>query len=485
MRRTALALFATLICASFSVLIPGTANAAPKTITADADSFVNQAKPTAKSGTVNPLTVENSGASKRAFVNFPLSSVPFGSTINSVTLQLNVGSITGGNTPFAVRSVPSSWTEGGLTWNNQPAAGTLLVTTSNVPLGQLNISLPTDVISGTSVDFRINSTIVGPVVKVSSREHATAGLRPKLIVDYSSAYDCSGYATSPSVPSGAEYAVASPADNSCHDATGATLSPGQTITAVRLGTTTPATNVAFVNGTINGSIPSTWTWTQAHASGGSGVRMEGDGLLRLAGTRMDNVEDGFKPREMPNTWSGDGTILFRGVYATRVRDDVIENDNVMQGEIKDSLLDGVHTFLSEQCQGTGCSGSTISEGEDPNIYIDGALVRLEDPNANDQEGMWFKYQCGAQSCHHAVISNSVFAMSEQPNEGWDEADFRGATFQGTNNYVLWLGTGTYQGEQPAGVTFLQGTPAVNKWCQVRADWLTSHGYSVGSCNTTP
>lgn len=265
------------------------------------------------------------------------------------------------------------------------------------------------------------------------------------------------------------------------------LTETATVTVVPTSTTvvaTPTTTPPPVT-VLQGSCPFTFTWDQAHGGCPSARTTTGSGLLTFADIREDDWEDGWKPREQP-AWSGAATIAVRNVYATRIRDDSIENDNFISGTIADSLFDGVHTFLSEQCEGSGtCTTTTISPGEDPNVYIDHVLVRLEDPNADDREGMWFKWQGRGKPEHHPVITDSVFAISEQPNAGWSTgASFKGAEFHGTN-FVLWLGTGTYGGAKPAGVTFLEGQTARDKWCAVRSAWLSAHGYAVTACDTAP
>lgn len=261
----------------------------------------------------------------------------------------------------------------------------------------------------------------------------------------------------------------------------------ETVTQTPTTTTTVPTTTAPPQTitVLQGDCPLSYTWDQAHGGCPSARTTTGSGLLVFRNIREDNWEDGWKPREQP-AWSGQATLLVENLYATRIRDDVIENDNFIQGTIRDSLLDGVHTFLSEQCEGGGtCTTTTISPGEDPKIYIDHVLIRLEDPNSDDREGMWFKWQGRGKPEHTPDITDSVFAISEVPNAGWSTgASFKGATFHGTN-YVLWLGTGTYGGEKPAGTIFLEGQAARDKWCQVRAAWLTAHGYAVGTCDTAP
>ncbi len=56
--------------------------------------------------------VTNSGEKRRALVRFDLSSIPAGSTINSVTLRMNCEQSSGVAAVFGVHRVTSSWGEG-------------------------------------------------------------------------------------------------------------------------------------------------------------------------------------------------------------------------------------------------------------------------------------------------------------------------------------------------------------------------------------
>ena len=67
--------------------------------------------------------------------------------------------------------------------------------------------------------------------------------------------------------------------------------------------------------------------------------------------------------------------------------------------------------------------------------------------------------------------------------GWRVLNFpKEAVFRGTN-YVLWLGKpGEYRAEVPAGLKFLEGQAAKDKWHEVRNRWLEAHGYETRSPN---
>ena len=92
------------------------------------------------------------------------------------------------------------------------------------------------------------------------------------------------------------------------------------------------------------------------------------------GARVHNIKDGWKPheaaatRDVSATYPNVGVMAMRNVYMTGIRDDAIEDDEFMPGDIQDSLFDGVWCFLSEQNQ-TGGNPSTIGPGEDGNIRI--------------------------------------------------------------------------------------------------------------------
>jgi hypothetical protein len=94
-------------------------------LTADADSFIDQANPTAVSGgTATYLVVTPQGAAvRRTLVRFPtLPPIPGGCTMTA-TLRIFAESQTAGRTLGAYRADPAApaWTEAGLNWNNQPA----------------------------------------------------------------------------------------------------------------------------------------------------------------------------------------------------------------------------------------------------------------------------------------------------------------------------------------------------------------------------
>ncbi|MBI2120227.1 MAG: fibronectin type III domain-containing protein, partial [Parcubacteria group bacterium] len=265
--------------------------------------------------------------------------------------------------------------------------------------------------------------------------------------------------------------------------TSVSISPKNGV-AVDITGDTGAQHIIWRGGVIIGSIPTTWTWRQAHDDiGGSGVTIHNNGLAEWQYLRVHNVEDGLKPRENPE-YSNGSRFLVRDCYMTAIRDDSIESDRYEPGTVQDCLFDGVFTFISEQNENVG-TNDPIGPSEDDTIYIKRVYVRLYPTNAFDGGvedkyhggGRWFKWMPRGTTNHKLAVSDSVFAVGAIPRLGWSNLDVPPeVTWVGANNFILWLGTpGAYGGPKPAGVTFLEGQPAKDKWVAVRNKWLTDHG----------
>ena len=92
-----------------------------QTVGADRDSWVLQSSASSNNGTDSALKVDSkSGANARALVRFALPTIPNGCQVTSVRLRLHAASYKSGRTLNALR-LNGSWTEGGVTWSNQPA----------------------------------------------------------------------------------------------------------------------------------------------------------------------------------------------------------------------------------------------------------------------------------------------------------------------------------------------------------------------------
>jgi hypothetical protein len=244
-------------------------------------------------------------------------------------------------------------------------------------------------------------------------------------------------------------------------------------------------DLTWRGGVVIGSIPRTYSWEEAHSFGGTGIRIESTGPATWERIRVHNVEDGMKAREIPE-YSNTASFVVRDCYMTAIRDDSVEDDRFEPGRVENCLFDGVHTFISEQNENVG-SSDPIGSSESDTIYIDHVYVRLYPTNDTTTEtykggGKWFKWQGRGVENHKLRVSDSVFAVGETPRGGWSNLQIPSqVTWVGSGNFILWLGKpGAYQGPKPAGVTFLEGQAAGDKWIQVRNGWLTSHGLPAQS-----
>jgi len=95
---------------------PGT-----QTVTANADSWVNQASPGATAGadSVLKVTSKTPNQNTRAFVKFNLPAIPAGCAVAFAKLRLNNKSPVSGRTLNAA-AASGAWTENAITWTNQP-----------------------------------------------------------------------------------------------------------------------------------------------------------------------------------------------------------------------------------------------------------------------------------------------------------------------------------------------------------------------------
>jgi hypothetical protein len=108
------------------------ASCATQTLTANADSWIDQASSSQNKGTDSALKVRSKNGSQnvRSLVRFNLPAVPAGCVVQSATLRLFSDAAVNGRTLQALR-VTGSWTETGVTWANQPSTGGSAATTSS------------------------------------------------------------------------------------------------------------------------------------------------------------------------------------------------------------------------------------------------------------------------------------------------------------------------------------------------------------------
>ena len=102
------------------------------TVAPSADAWIDQNSSASNKGFDSILKVQSKGPSDnfRALVRFSLPSAPAGCALQSATLRLFAASAGSGRTLQALR-LAGAWTEGGVTWSNQPAVTGAAATTTS------------------------------------------------------------------------------------------------------------------------------------------------------------------------------------------------------------------------------------------------------------------------------------------------------------------------------------------------------------------
>jgi large repetitive protein len=174
------------------------------TLTPSADSYVDEA--TLQQGTnfggVTTLQVESSlslgvvPTNKRSFVMFDLTScsIPAVASVQSATLSVFLSSAPTQNRTWNIDRVTAAWTEGGITWSNQPAStgSTSVATgvTSNVTLQATVTANVQSLVSGSLANngWRFSDSVEGSATvrngQFRSREFGAVARRPTLVVNY-------------------------------------------------------------------------------------------------------------------------------------------------------------------------------------------------------------------------------------------------------------------------------------------------------------
>jgi hypothetical protein len=191
-----------------------TVTATPSTTTAVADGTVRQGSPTSNFGTTTSMDVASaSSANRRIHVRFDLAgcapSIPSTATVRSATLRLYLTTLPAACRTLDIFRVTASWTETGITWNNQPFGTTINNPASGSRTDSFDVGTPTGCenhlvgyVSGASVTTDVAAFVAGTTNNgwmirddnegsnttrtstFSTKELATIVLVPQLVVIY-------------------------------------------------------------------------------------------------------------------------------------------------------------------------------------------------------------------------------------------------------------------------------------------------------------
>jgi hypothetical protein len=234
-----------------------------------------------------------------------------------------------------------------------------------------------------------------------------------------------------------------------------------------VGNDCAAPHTVVVGGTVTGTISHSLTWDEVKDQyDADALRLEGEDWLASFGLSVENVEDGFAPRVADGTEDGNEVrFLLAGAYMDWIRDDAIEDDDLMSGVIRDVLIDRTHYFLSAR-------PSSGSDYTNPVMVVEisNVLARFRPmPNPDDEDGRGFagifKWD---DSAGEVIVSDSIFYLDEQPTS---DGEFPPGSY---SNVTIVLGPdfeGRYPSDLPNGVDV---TRRVSVWGRARRAWLEAH-----------
>lgn len=221
----------------------------------------------------------------------------------------------------------------------------------------------------------------------------------------------------------------------------------------------------------------TWRQMKQRYDGDGGIFKYPKGRVTFEKLWIDNVSDALSIPARSS--SGRASWKVRSVYARYIRDDFIENDTCLPGEIEDVLVDGTFMFLSSR---PGAK-STAGGRRQSNTKIRNSLVRLQcmpDSSGDNScsgttsTGHLFK----RSACSGNVdVENVIFRVDSHNSAGDVAMQFAPGRYSKVT--LLWLGQGNYPARIPSGVTVTRDTRI---WDRARARWLAKHGCNASGDN---
>jgi hypothetical protein len=276
-----------------------------------------------------------------------------------------------------------------------------------------------------------------------------------------------------------------PAANTTYDLrhTTSTAYPDATLYAVNIGSQHPVSGVVTVGGSVMGQLNRHLTWQEVQDNfSGDALRVEASDWTATYDLRADNVQDGYNPRVGEGTQQDNNVpFLLEGSYMTYIRDDAVEDDDLMPGFIRDCLFDGVFVFLSAK---PGDSDTFTNHGMV--VHVKDVIVRLKPmPSIVSPDGLGHNkiFKWAYDTAGSVVVRDSIFYLKEVPEGSTSNMAFPDGTYR---NVTVILGH-DFDGDKdgnvrdldyplplPRGVTV---TRDVSIFTHARNHWLASHGFA--------
>ncbi|MEM7599941.1 MAG: hypothetical protein AAF357_00835 [Verrucomicrobiota bacterium] len=194
-----------------------------------------------------------------------------------------------------------------------------------------------------------------------------------------------------------------------------------------------------------------------------------EGSLTVKDVYFRNTEDGLGPGDGLDHWT------LERAWMEDIRDDAIENDDLVPGAVINCLIDGCFVFLSQRAPDgrvdeltTVVRDSLIRVSAQPHDGAEGKpwrdrFIEIGEDRIGRAPGMFFKW---AGSSGRVEMRECILQMSAISINGEDDMRFPPGTYE--NVTLVWSGEGPYPVPLPSGVTL---TNDQNVWEEARASWI--------------
>lgn len=198
---------------------------------------------------------------------------------------------------------------------------------------------------------------------------------------------------------------------------------------------------------------------------------ECSGRLDVTRVFWENVEDGLGPEPGLDFWS------LRDSCLRYIRDDAVENDSLVPGEVVNCLIDGCFTFLSQRPEPavparivTSIRDSLIHVQAQPHDGIPGKRYRdrnieIGDDGIGRAPGMLFKWAPGAGEVE---MKRCILLIDGISINGREDLEFPPGLYEEV--VLVWRGGGSYPARVPDGV---EVTDDLSLWTAARSKWIRS------------
>jgi hypothetical protein len=125
-----------------------------------------------------------STSARWSWLRFQVDGLPAGATGVVAGLQLYSQSTAGSAVTFSVRKVATTWSEATLTWNNQPALGSLVSTRTGLTTGAYN-TFDISALIGSNGTYAVAINANDQTQRYLNSKEAAAN-RPRLLITWTS-----------------------------------------------------------------------------------------------------------------------------------------------------------------------------------------------------------------------------------------------------------------------------------------------------------